>query len=129
MYSVGDKVQYRNMVGKVQGFAVGNDGQQCYVVDVENRTHRTNLFPIDKAEEYVEDSIERVIDDLKRFVNANCGVALSYLKCEHCNCNECPHSEKICDVYGTNRPKAYTVDCCVDAIPYDIVARIKKLVS
>lgn len=129
MYSVGDKVQYRNMVGKIQGFAVGNDGQQCYVVDVENRTHRTNLFPIDKAEEYVEDSIERVIDDLKHFVNARNDVALDYLKCEYRSCDECPHSKKPCDVYDTRRSANYLVDCCIDAIPYDIVARIKKLVS
>lgn len=129
---VGDKVQYKGIVGTIQGFAVGNDERSCYVVDCPDLKHRTNLFPIEDTVEYAEDTMQRIMQDAKNVELSAYNwdnVLEVYWGCNS-NCVKCP-------VRKTRGKAPYELypyggawlksDVCRRAITLDLIERTKKV--
>lgn len=129
------QVMYKKMIGTVQGFAIGQDGQPCYVVNVEDRSHSTNLFPVNKTVDYVPDTIDAIKRDARNVVRylQVTPVLEEYWGCNgkgQCTC--CPvldfRDKRPYDEYNTTELGHGSKEiACTIAIPLDIIKRVENL--
>ena len=128
---IGSKVSYKGNEGTVQGYAVGNDGQLCFVVDCPQKPHKTNLFPINMS--IVPDNLEKIhqqADELAKPESFYISVG-KYWGCST-ECDNCPVVAKLGQTpyqkYNSYDPiTSATVIACYRAIFPDIVNRMENM--
>ena len=131
---IGSEVSYNGNKGTVQGYAVGNDGQLCFVVDCPQKPHKTNLFPINLS--VAPDSAAKIhqqADELAKPGSYYESVSKYWgcsIECDYCE--SCPvkfkYGKRPYEKYNSYDPiTSAIVISCYRAIFPDIVNRVENV--
>lgn len=112
--NIGRSVVYKGKRGRIQGIAIGNDDQVCYVVerDEPSSDHwKTAMFPIEETAFY---DTKKIIDTV--YGSYDCNGYYEYFGCRSgTNCTyDCPAT-----IYGQNPIDFYGVSTCRQAMVLD----------
>lgn len=117
--NIGRTAVYKGERGRIQGIAIGNDNQICYVVEregVSSDKWKTALFPIDGATFY---DTKKIIDAF--YYGTSYNGQYEYFGCGNCmNCTYCPAT--IC---GKTPKDFYGVSTCRQAMMLDKLYKVR----